>query len=154
MKIINIKNQVNWLYKRFKDAKESKYGSFKVKEVDFNALLEVVEYIDILRKEKVAKNTLFAKLYIYHLNNLIDIYETDILEDIPQKELSKLLDISLEAYFKRFHEKLQTNWVNSMAEKLVKTKEFPKEYVKEKYTEEFCRSKLTEMINEALNRFE
>lgn len=154
MKIINIKNQVNWLYKRFKDAKESKYGSFKVKEVDFKALLEVVEYIDILREEKVAKNTLFAKLYIYHLNNLIDIYETDVLEDIPQKELSRLLDIPLDYYFKRFYEKIQNNWNVKMCEKLLKTKEFPKEYVSEKYTQEFCTSKLTEMINEALNRFE
>jgi len=152
--MINIKNNVNWLYKRFKDAKESKYRSFKVSNNDFKAFLEVVEYIDILRDEKVAKNTLFAKLYIYHLNQIIDIYNTDVFEEIPQKELSKILDIPLEAYFKRFHEKLQTNWINSMANKLVKTKEFPKEYVNEKYTLDFTTEKLTEMINEALNRFE
>jgi hypothetical protein len=151
---MKIKNSVNWLYKRFKDAKQSKYGSFKVSKSDFNALLDVVRYIDIQREEKVAQNTLFAKLYIYHLNNLIDTYKTDVLEEIPQKELSKMLNIPLEAYFKRFYEKIHNNWNDKMCEKLLKTKEFPKEYVAEKYTQEYCTEKLTEMINEALERFE
>ena len=53
--MINIKKSVNWLYRRFKDAKESKYKSFKVSEADFNALLEVVEYIDIIHKKKLRK---------------------------------------------------------------------------------------------------
>lgn len=154
MKIINIKKQVNWLYKRFKEAKKSKYGSFKVKEVDFNALLEVVQYLDMVRAEKVSKNTLFAKLYIYHLNNLIDTYHTDVLEELPQKELSKLLDIPLDAYFKRLHEKIQVNWNDKICEKLLKGDDVKKQYVTEKYSLEYVEDKLTEMINEALIRFE
>ena len=153
-KPINVKNDINWLYKRFKDARSNPYLSFKVSEVDFKALLRVAEYIDIIHSKKVAENSLFAKLYIYNLNQLIDAYKTDALEEIPQKELSKILDIPLDAFFKRFHEKIQTNWIDTMAEKLLKSKEFPKEYVKEKYTLEHCEEQLTYMINQALNRFE
>lgn len=151
---INIKNSVNWIYKRFKYAKESKYSSFKVTENDIKTFLDIVKYIDIQREEKVAKNTLFAKLYIYHLNQLIDIYDTDVLETIPQKELSKLLDTPLDYYFISFHNKLQNKWHDKMCEKIIQGKDIRKEYVKEKYTLEYVEQKLIEMINEALIRFE
>lgn len=157
-KPINVKNDINWLYKRFKEARVSKYGSFKVKEVDFNALLRVGEYIDMVHAEKVAKNTLFAKLYIYFLNNLIDIYETDVLEETPQKELSKLLDIPLETYFSRFHQKIHVNWKIKMCEKLLKggviTDDEKESYIRDKYSLEYVEEQLTYMINQALNRFE
>lgn len=152
--MIDIKNSVNWLYKRFKDARESKYSSFKVRESDFKTFLDVVKYIDIQREEKVAKNTLFAKMYIYHLNQLIDTYDTDVLENIPQKELSKLLDTPLDNFFQSFHNKLQNKWHDKMCQKIIEGKDIRKEYVKEKYTLEYVEEKLTEMINEALIRFE
>ena len=152
--MIDIKNSVNWLYKRFKDARESKYSSFKVNESDFKTFLDVVKYIDIQREEKVAKNTLFAKMYIYHLNQLIDTYDTDVLENIPQKELSKLLDTPLDNFFQSFHNKLQNKWHDKMCQKIIEGKDIRKEYVKEKYTLEYVEEKLTEMINEALIRFE
>ena len=151
---INIKNSVNWIYKRFKDAKESKYSSFKVTENDIKTFLDIVRYIDIQREEKVAKNTLFAKLYVYHLNQLIDIYDTDVLENIPQKELSKLLNTPLDYYFTSFHNKIQNKWHDKMCDKIIQGKDIRKEYVKEKYTLEYVEEKLTEMMNEALIRFE
>lgn len=150
----NIKNDINWIYKRFLQAKESPYSSFKVKESDFKAFLRVVEYIDILHSDKVAKNTLFAKLYIYFLNQMIDIYKTDVLEDIPQKELSKILDIPLDAFFKRFHEKITSEWHDKIVSKILDEKQLPKDFVIEKYSLDKVETKLTYMINQALNRFE
>ncbi len=155
MKIINIKKQANYLYKRFKDAKESRYSSFKVNDNDFKALLDVVGYIDILIDEKVAKNTLFAKLYIYQLNQMMLIYGTDVLEDIPQKELSKILDTPLEYYFKAFHDKIKVRDNDKIIHKLKNgSLDDKKIFVNERYNLEYCENKLTEMINEALIRFE
>lgn len=153
--MINIKKSINWLYKRFKDAKESKYKSFKVSEADFNAFLEVVEYIDIIHKNKVAENTLFAKLYIYHLNQIIDKYETDVLEDIPQKELSKILNLPLDSFYKAFHSKIQNNWNDKIISKIKDgDKDAIKQWVAVKYSEEHVEETLDYMINQALTRFE
>ena len=167
MKIINIKKQANYLYKRFLDARESKYKSFKVSENDFKAFKDVVGYIDILREEKLAKNTLFAKMYIYHLNQMIDTYNynkskdpesidsyTSFLESEPEKELSKILDLPLDYFYKSFHRKIHTGWHDNLIKKHIKGIDVGKEYVKERYTLDFVTKNLDEKINEALIRFE
>ena len=152
--VIDIKTTVNTFYKKMLDAQKSPYGSFKVQNSDFKLFKDIVRYIELTREEKVSRNTLFAKLFIYNYQQMIHTYNTDCLEDIPQKEISKILNTPLDFFFQAFYNKLHSNWNDSMCEKILKGKDISKEYVSEKYTLEKVTEVLTEMINEALLRFE
>ena len=164
---MNIKKAVSWLNNRFIAAKESKYNSFKVSDFDFKTFSYMVEYIDILHKEKVTENVLFAKLYIYHLNQMIETYSynkeldpesnenyTSFLDTMPQKELSKILDRDLSNFYLAFHNKINSDWRDALCRKLVAGKDISKEYVRERYTIDLVTSQLDLMINQALIKFQ
>ncbi len=149
---------------------------FKPNEQDVLALKNIAGWIDRQRSENVYNNQLFAKLYIHRLREIIRAYKSDILEDINQKELSKLLDYPLEFFYKAFHQDLYNNQLNNLLERIEKGELTVKNDVhnsqlipvsgdspqfstlnsqlfEREYTEEHVKIHLNEMIAEALNRF-
>ena len=127
--------------------------SFTPNENDIDSLNTIIGWMNRQQSESVKNNQLFAKLYIYFLNQTIRYFEANIFDDIPQKELSKLLDLPLDNYYNAFHKELQNNNINRVVEnKNINRADLLKE-MQEKYTLEECTIKLDTMINEALNRF-
>ena len=151
---MDIKKSLNWLNKRFKSAKEHKYSSFKVNEHDFNAFNSIVEYVSIVNKEKVSKNVLFAKLYIYFLNQQIRYFQTDAFEKIPVIELNKFLDTPLDNYYVAFHKELHSAKISNTILKYKQGYKPTKEEFENKYSLQFVTEQLDLMMNQALNRFE
>jgi len=132
-------NRLSW---RFSNNK-----SFKPNEEDIDSLNCILEWMNREIKNNVRNNQLFAKLYIYFLHQNIKFYNSTVFDNIPQKDLSKLLDLPLDSFYKSFHKDLHFNQFNR-----VKTIEDLKS-VKESYTIENVTERLDFMINEALNRF-
>lgn len=151
---MDIKKSLNWLNKRFVSAKDNKYSSFKVNKHDLEAFNSVVRYISIINKKRVFKNELFAKLYIYFLNQQIRYYQVDALEKIPQKELSRLLNTPLFNFYEAFHKELHSARHTNVIEKYKKGYKPTIEDFKEKYSIEFITNQLDLQINQCLNRFE
>ena len=130
----------------------SKKG-FTPNENDLNALNVLISWINRQESEAIKNNQLFAKLYIYNLNQSIRYFEASVFDDIPQKEVSKLLDLPLKNYYSAFHKELQSNNITRVVEdKNINKADLLKE-LEEKYTLKECTSQLDKMINEALNRF-
>ena len=126
---------------------------FTPNDNDLDALNSVIGWSNRQQADAVKSNQLFAKLYIYHLNQTIRYFESNIFDDIPQKDLSRLLDLPLDNYYSAFHKELQSNNVTRVVkDKTIANEDLLKE-LEEKYTLEVVTEKLDEMINEALNRF-
>lgn len=151
---MDIKKSLNWLNKRFVSAKEHKYNSFKVSNYDLEAFNSVVRYISIVNKKRVSKNELFAKLYIYHLNQSIRYYQTDVFESEPHKELSRLLEIPLFNFYEAFHKEIHGAQINNIMERYKKGYKPTLEEFKEKYSIEYVTAQLDLQINQCLNKFE
>ena len=99
---------------------------------DIEAFNGVVEWINTYKTDVLNNNKLFAKLYILFLNQYIEKFETDIFDPIPQKELSRLLDLPLENYYIAFTKALNDSGrYRLLREKGVKTGKHPKEMTKE-----------------------
>jgi len=144
----NLDKALNRLAWRFTNKK-----GFTPGEEDLNALNTLISWINRQESEAIKNNQLFAKLYIYNLNQSIRYFEASVFDDIPQKEVSRLLDLPLKNYYSAFHKELQSNNIT----RVVENKNIPKEDIlkelEEKYTLEECTKQLDKMINEALNRF-
>lgn len=151
---MDIKKALNWQNKRLLSAKESKYNSFKVNEVDFKAFNSVVEYVSVVNKKRVSKNTLFAKLFVYFLNQQVRYYKTDYFEAVPTKELCRLLDMPLGNYYEAFHKELISSQINNIIDKYKKGHKPTIEDFKDRYTLEMVTTHLDLQINQALSRFE
>jgi hypothetical protein len=107
----NLDKAVNRLSWRF-----SNETTFKPDNNDVEALNTVFEWINHQKKETLNKNTLFAKLFIYHLTMNVRHYETTILNDFPQKDIISLLEKPLDLYFKAFHQDIHNNQLNKLVE--------------------------------------
>ena len=126
---------------------------FTPNENDIDSLNTLIGWMNRQQSESVKNNQLFAKLYIYFLNQTIRYFEANIFDEIPQKELNKLLDLPLDNYYNAFHKELQSNNVSRVVnDKSINKEDLIKE-ISDKYTLEECTEKLDTMINEALNRF-
>lgn len=136
---------------------KGEYSNFRVLEDDFNALKSILGSLDRDKKINVSNNVLLAKLYIYHLTMNIRYFGTTVLDEYPQKDLGRLLDLPLEKFTQAFYKDLIDNQLN----KLVETdneneqKEILKQYedFKKTFTLEFVENKLFDMVNKALKRY-
>ncbi|MBS9774739.1 MAG: hypothetical protein KGV59_06245 [Tenacibaculum sp.] len=122
---------------------------------DLKALKNIAGWIDRQRAENIKNNHLFAKLYIHRLREIIRAYKSDVLEDINQKELSKLLSYPLEYFYKAFHQDLYNNQFESVLSRATEENKdvIFNELFEREYTEKVVIEHLNEMIAEALNRF-
>lgn len=153
----DLKKAVNRFQFRFTKNSNGSFNTFKPNTDDIQAINTIFGWITRQKKESVLNNSLFAKLYIYHLTMNIRHYETTVLNDYPQKDLSRLLDLPLGSFVKSFYNDLQDNQLN----KLLKTEDKNKQLeiinqhqdLKKTFTLEIVESKLFDMVSEALNRF-
>jgi len=137
----NIKKHVNRLAWRLSNKRQ-----FTPNDDDIESLNSIIDWINRQEKENVRTNILFAKLYIYHLNQTIDYFNSTIFDDIPQKDLSRILDIPLDNFYISFKNSLY----NNQFDRIKKLKDLND--IKEIYDLETITEKLNEMISEALNR--
>lgn len=135
--------------------KNGEYKSFTPNDDDVKRLNTLLSCINREKKEALTINTLFAKLYIYELVRFIRDYETDILDNNIQKELSGLLNRPLRSFYTAFHEELKSNQLDRIIRRVViEGKTITSEDLKIIYDRDYCDSQLDLMITEALNRFE
>lgn len=148
----NLKKAAERLLWRFKIEK-----GFTPNKNDKNALNTVLNWINREKEVNIHERAviLFSKLYIYILNQNIEYYKTDVLENEPQKEISKLLDLPLENFYEAFYSKLKDRQLDRMLERVEKQndKTFTKQELKEYFDHNFSKEHLNHMITEALNRF-
>ncbi len=77
---------INRLHWRFTQGMQ-----FKPNKNDADALNIVFDWITRQKEINVLNNDLFAKLYIYHLNQNIRHFKTTVFNNTPQKDLSRIL---------------------------------------------------------------
>lgn len=152
-------------------------GNFTPNQNDINALNGIIEWVNDQRKITLNQNHLFAKLYIYYLNQFIDKYQTTVFDTIPQKELSKLLDTPLDLFYEAFQRSLNSNKLmevlqdngvelkhpelrteQELKENSIKLKNINKDDIvkitEDSWTKEEVEANLNKMVTEALNRFQ
>jgi len=162
----DVKKSVERLVWRLKKDKQGSYTSFKPNENDFKELLNIIGWIDRQKEISLLNGNLFAKLYIYHLSQMIETYSynktldpkshesyTSFLESEPQKELSKILDRDIETFYLAFHNKINSDWRDHLCRKLIAKKDITQEYVNERYSFEKVKDQLNHIITEAINKF-
>lgn len=88
----------------------------KPNQSDIDALNNVIEWVEKHRSDTIRNNQLFAKLYIYHLNEKIKYYSTDVSDFLPQKELSRILDMPLDNFYKSFTIRLNDDAKNAIVD--------------------------------------
>lgn len=99
MTIIKAIEQLEWKYK----------NHWNITQTDINALNTIKEFTKQKHEEQIQANQLFAKLYIMVFSQYIERYKTDIYDDIPQKELHKLLNKDLSVFIQRLTDRLNEN---------------------------------------------
>lgn len=151
----DIKKAAERLAFRFKQDEIGNSTSFRPNRDDVAALETIFGWIDRQKKETISNNTLFAKLYIYFFNQQIRYFETDSLDMICQKELSKLLDTPLDVYYKAFHKELHSSQISKICERAKKENNSKVDVseLENLYTLDFVTAHLDNQITEALNRF-
>lgn len=124
--------------------------SFTPNNDDIESLNTLLECINREKKQKIQRNAITAKLFIYVLTDHLRKFETTIFDKEIAKQVSIMLDKPLEVFYKAFEEDLYNNQT-----KLIELKEgVTLEDFKKTYTSEFIQMNLDLMITEALNRFE
>jgi hypothetical protein len=71
--------------------------SWKPTAFDLEAYNALVEFVNEKQKQQLIDNQLFGKLYIYLYSQFTNYYKCSLVDDIPQKELNKILDKPLKA---------------------------------------------------------
>lgn len=135
-------------------------------DTDIKAFNEIVDWVERQRAETVNKNHLFAKLYIYYLNQFIDKFESTVFSEIPEGELHKKLSMPIQNYFQAFTNSLNdSNRYRILRSKGVEFGKHPNETdkkgngvelkdFKDVWDVDTVEKKLTEMIVEALNKLQ
>lgn len=154
------------LKERFKSKK-----AFLPSKFDKRCLNSIINWINDEKKRSLENNRLFAKLYIYFLNQNIDKFETTVFDDIPQKNLSRLLNMPLDSFYISFKNSfdqnnrlevlnslgIEINHLNTNKQDREKLKNISKEQLIKFTNSQFdlltIEVKLNEMVTEALNRF-
>ena len=98
--------------------------SFKFKNVwkptqpDVEALNTIIEFVEAKHKKQIQDYQLFAKLYIMVYAQYLERYKTTIFDEIPKKELHKLLDRPLDFFLELFTQRLNESELYSLFDEL------------------------------------
>lgn len=126
-----------------------------INEKDIDAINTILDCINKEKAVNLESNQLFAKLYIYHLNKAIIDLKVDVLSDVPQQDISRILDTPLAFFYSAFQRELYSSQITNVVEQFKKSGiPMTNERLKERYNLEFITNKLNHMITEALNRFQ
>ena len=137
-------NRLSW---RFTNGK-----GFTPNQEDKDALNEIIKFVNRQQSETVKNNQLFAKLYIYNLNQELNHFESTVIDKEIQIKLHRLLDMPLESFYKAFHSDMKQNQVSRLVETKGVTK---KELINSwngVYNLESVTGYLDEMIFKSLNK--
>lgn len=151
----DLKKAAGRLLWRFRQ-ENGKSVSFTPNETDIKSLNTVLEWINRDKKEKIEKNVLFAKLYIYTLTTFIRNYKTSVFDKEATSQVNRLLDMPLSSFYEAFKKDLYMNQIDKALEQVKDSKtneQVSIELFKEVYTKEFIQANLDHEITEALNRF-
>ena len=122
-------------------------NSWKPTKHDLEAYNALLKYIETKKKETIINNQLFGKLYIYLFGEFITYYNASIFDEIPQKELHKILDTDLRVLVTNLRDKLNLKEVEDYIIKEKSLKGF-----KEIEYEEIA-DNLKSMINGAISQY-
>lgn len=75
---------------------------FKVNFNDFDAINALIDYYDRDRQNKGRKHQLYAKLFIFLFGQVLQKFETTLMDEIPQKYISGILEKPLEIHVQEF----------------------------------------------------
>jgi len=152
-------------------------GAFTPNQKDINSFNGLIQWVNDQRKITIRNNQLFAKLYIHSLNQYLDKYQSTVFDKVAEKELSRLLDMPMDASYEAFTQSLNDNSDYALfadngvvmkhpslkneaeieQERLMLKNMSEDDIMKLKYPvfhKEDVRNKLDLMITEALNRFQ
>ena len=79
---------------------------WKATDKDAEAITAIIKFTNQQHKEQLKSNELFAKMYIMVFSQYLERYKADIYDDIPQKELHKLLGKDIGVFVERFTNRL------------------------------------------------
>lgn len=99
--------------------------AFTPNENDVDALNKLIRTVNDLKDSKFETNQGFAKLFIFAYAYFVKHYDTDILDDIPQKELSKLLSKDISVLIRRFTDNLNESGKYKSLESLLGESKHP-----------------------------
>lgn len=160
---MNLNKGINRLAWRFSNGR-----SFKPDDLDIEAINSIIDWINNQKEKSIKENKLFAKLFIYFYSQKVTDYKTTVLDDLPQKELSRLLSTPLDLFILSFKKRLDMNFTDAYyrdeigieldflkkkKNNIKPTKEQILESLKSKYDLLFIEEKLKDMVSEAINRF-
>lgn len=154
-----LKKAINRLAWRFTpDKLTKKVKPFTPNENDIKCVNDIITWVNNQKNISIKNNKLFAKLYIFYLDEHIKRFETTVFDEIPQQALSRLLSMNLNAFYTSFHNNLHQNKFNkflkiSTDDLEIKTDDELMQMFKEEYNFDYVVKELQEMITEALNRF-
>ena len=75
-------------------------------ETDIKAFESLKDYVIANQKRTANDNQLFAKLYIYLYGEFLNYYKSTVFDNIPQKELNKVLETPIEQIIESFTKQL------------------------------------------------
>ena len=122
-------------------------NKWKPTKVDIEAFNAVKNYVVEKEKQQLIDNQLFGKLYIYLYGEFVTYYKASVMDDIPQKELHKLLDKPLKMVVESVRDRIN---LYEMDYHMKKNKNL-KEYSELDYDE--LADNLRIMVNGALNEY-
>lgn len=146
---------------------------WKANQTDEDAINYIIKFANNHNEKQLQNNELFAKLYIYVYKSFLTHYNATVFDDIPQKELHKLLDKSIQHHVEEFRQALNESENYKLQEQLgltagkhpaTRTKEekekdskilstLEEPLVKEAWDYETVKENLNSMINSALNEY-
>ena len=123
---MNIKKAIEHFQFKFKNA-------WRPTQRDVEALNSVINFTNKKHSEQLRDNEMFAKAYVFMYAYFVKHYNTDIFDDIPQKELHRFLDQPIERIVERFKDRLNEKELEDMYKaKGIEVKHPMVETVKEK----------------------
>lgn len=121
-------------------------NSWKPTAPDIEAYNALVAYNKEQNEKTINDNQLFGKLYIYLFGQFVNYYQSTALDDIPQKELHKLLDKDLSTIVQEVTDNLNLYELKNSIEA-----QKHKDYKPMEYSE--VAENLKIMVNGALNTY-
>jgi len=100
-------------------------NGWKANQNDADAINFIIDFVNVKHKEQINNHQLFAKLYIYVYGQFLSLYDATVFDDIPQKELHRILDKPLEQIIEDFTRQLNNSDKYSFYKELGLSKKHP-----------------------------
>lgn len=92
-------------------------NTWKPNEEDIKAYNTIATFVKDKHKQQIQDYHLFAKLYVMVYYQFLEKYKTTVFDDIPRKELLKMLDKPLEDFIHRFTDRLNESELYELLDK-------------------------------------